>query len=328
MGEDASVPLPRRLQVEVTGACNLRCQMCLVAHRPPLAIRRASMTVERLRALLDELPDLEELTLQGLGEPLLAPDLFAMIAEAKSRGVRVGFNTNAMLLTAERSERLVELDVDWLHVSIDGASPETFAEIRVGGRLEQVVENLRTLVQIRARRGCRSPRIQLNTVLMRCNHLELPAIVELAASIGVDRMWVQRLSHDLQDVRDDSGYESLRVVTDAQLLGDEDVEPVLEAAAAIGLRHGLDLRLPAGAGGGGRTRRCDWPWTASYVTHDGAVQPCCMVMGSDRVTLGSVARQSFTEIWTGATYDAFRQRLSSNDPPAVCAGCSVYNGRF
>jgi radical SAM protein with 4Fe4S-binding SPASM domain len=302
--------------------------MCLVAHRPPLAIRRASMTVERLRALLDELPDLEELTLQGLGEPLLAPDLFAMIAEAKSRGVRVGFNTNAMLLTAERAERLVELDLDWLHVSIDGASPETFAAIRVGGRLEQVVENLRTLVQIRAQYGRHSPRIQLNTVLMRRNQLELPAIVELAASIGVDRMWVQRLSHDLQDVRDDSGYESLRVVTDAELLGDVDVEPVLAAAAATALRHGLDLRLPAGAEPGEPTRRCDWPWTASYVTHEGAVQPCCMVMGSDRATLGSVDRQSFTEIWGGATYDAFRQQLSSNDPPAVCVGCSVYNGRF
>src|SRR3954452_6133765 len=197
MSGAAAVAPPRRLQVEVTGACNLRCRMCLVAHRPPLAVRRASMTVDRLRALLDEVPGLEELTLQGLGEPLLAPDLFAMIEEAKTRGLRVGFNTNAMLLTAERSERLVDLGVDWLHVSIDGGSPETFASIRDGGRLEQVVANLPALLSLRVGRASAVPRIQLNTVLMRRNHLELPAIVALAADIAVDRMWVQRLSDDL-----------------------------------------------------------------------------------------------------------------------------------
>ena len=92
-------PLPTELQVEVTAACNLRCRMCLVRYRPPFNRVTGSMTAERFARLLDELPTVRRVTLQGLGEPLLAPDLFDMIRIARSRGVDVGFNTNATLLT-------------------------------------------------------------------------------------------------------------------------------------------------------------------------------------------------------------------------------------
>jgi hypothetical protein len=53
-----------------------------------------------------------------------------------------------------------------------------------------------------------------------------------------------------------------------------------------------------------------------------------MVMGSDRATLGELRNHSFPEIWHGAAYEAFRTDLLSDDPPAVCAGCAVYQGRF
>jgi radical SAM protein with 4Fe4S-binding SPASM domain len=332
VAETDPIPLPKRVQVEVTGACNLRCRMCLVGHRPPLAVRGATMSLDRLRALLDDLPELEELTLQGLGEPLLAPELFAMIAEIKRRGVRVGFNTNATLLTVERAERLVDLQLDWLHVSVDGATPETFASIRVGGRLDVVVQHLSDLVRIRSERRRPSPRIQLNTVLMHRNLAELDALVELAASIGVDRMWVQRLSHDMEDVRGDPAYDAILAVTADEMLADAEIRPVLERAATTARRLGLDLRLPSTSSAevtvpAGR-QRCDWPWSGAYVTHEGRVQPCCMVMGSDRVTLGHLDQQSFAAIWRSPPYESFRRRLSSDEPPSVCAGCSVYHGRF
>lgn len=69
---------------------------------------RPGTVAERFRALLDELPEVEQVTLQGLGEPLLAPDLDEMIETATTRGIEVGFNTNGMLLTptAMRRERV------------------------------------------------------------------------------------------------------------------------------------------------------------------------------------------------------------------------------
>ena len=65
-----------------------------------------------------------------------------------------------------------------------------------------------------------------------------------------------------------------------------------------------------------------------YVTSTGVVQPCCMVMGDDRVALGRLSEQSFAEIWTGPAYQEFRRRLAGDSPPDVCRGCSLYHGTF
>lgn len=65
-------PLPRRLQVEVTSACNLRCATCLVRYRPPVNKLAGALDEGLFRRLVDDLSELEDLTLQGLGEPILA----------------------------------------------------------------------------------------------------------------------------------------------------------------------------------------------------------------------------------------------------------------
>jgi MoaA/NifB/PqqE/SkfB family radical SAM enzyme len=45
---------------------------------------------------------------------------------AAQQDVRVGFNTNGTFLTAEVAERLTRLGLDWLHVSVDGATKATY----------------------------------------------------------------------------------------------------------------------------------------------------------------------------------------------------------
>ena len=103
-------------------------------------------------------------------------------------------------------------------------------------------------------------------------------------------------------------------------------------ARAVAEAVGCELRLPRveepTGRGGERLRGCDWPWRSAYVTHSGAVQPCCMVMGSDRATLGDLESASFGEIWAGSGYSEFRRQLQTDTPPEVCRGCSLYRGVF
>jgi radical SAM protein with 4Fe4S-binding SPASM domain len=326
------VPLPTALQVEVTGSCNLSCQMCLVSYRPRLG-RSAHLDLTSLRSLLDDLPSLRELTLQGLGEPLLAPDLEAMVHEASSRGIRVGLNTNGTLLTEARSRALIGAGLDWLHVSIDGACQETFAAIRVGGHLDTVVSHLRQLLLVRAELGIGRPRVQMNTVVMRRNSSELDALVDLAADVGVDRLWIQGLSHDFADVGGDETFVSIRRWTAQQQLQDDELDALLAAAARRARHLGLELRLPDAAGTSpARTAGepgCDWPWRSAYVGYDGTVQPCCMVMGHERGVLGNIHDQALSSIWRSAEYDTLRDGLrSEHDPPDICRGCALYRHRF
>jgi radical SAM protein with 4Fe4S-binding SPASM domain len=321
-------PMPEELQLEVTAACNLRCRMCLVRYRPPIDRIHGSLPLEEFRAIVDGNPSLGKLTLQGLGEPLLAPGFFEMIEYAIARGIEVGFNTNATLLDARRAQRLVELGVSWVHVSVDGATAETFEHVRDGAKFDKVVANLGRLVQTRRTAGADRPRLQLNTVVMRRNVAELPDLVRLAADIGVDRMWVQHLSHDFSDADVGGDYDAIRAFTDDEALWGSP----LDAAAAVARQLGLDLRLP-GTGDDRRPRAdapgCDWPWRSAFVTADARVQPCCMVMGADRAVLGDLHERDLPDIWHGDAYAEFRRRLlTPDDPPEVCRGCSLYRRVF
>src|SRR3954465_1619782 len=107
------------------------------------------MSLADVVAVLDDLPAVRRLTLHGLGEPLLAPELDQIVAEAARRGIEVGFNTNGTRLTRERSTRLIDAGVDWNHLSSDGATADTYARIRRGGRLETVLANIRDLMAVR-----------------------------------------------------------------------------------------------------------------------------------------------------------------------------------
>src|SRR5690242_5901992 len=145
--------LPRHLQVEVSGACNLRCRMCLVRYAPAVGRKEGALSFEDFLALVDAAPQLERLTLQGLGEPLLSPHLLAMIEHAAGRGIHVGFNTNGVLLTRPIARRLVAAGTGHVHVSLDGATATTYEDVRHGvghrprpGQFELVVGNLRGLL--------------------------------------------------------------------------------------------------------------------------------------------------------------------------------------
>jgi MoaA/NifB/PqqE/SkfB family radical SAM enzyme len=327
-------PLPRHLQVEVTSACNLRCAMCLVRYRPPINKLEGAIDAKLFYRLLDDLPELERLTLQGLGEPLLHPRLLEFIAFTHDRGTKVGFNTNATLLSRSKADALVAAGLDWLHVSLDGASAATYESIRDGARLPVVLRNLAGLSDARARAGVTRPHIQVVFVAMRRNVEELPSLVRLLDDIGVSDLRVQNLSHDFADTDPAGGYREIREYAREQSLWDGDAVARRAFAEATGeaVARGIRLRLPYPA----EARRpldpgapgCTWPWDAAYITSQGIVQPCCMVMGDDRVALGCLTEASFAEIWSGPAYVEFRQRLLSGAPPEVCRGCALYRGTF
>jgi radical SAM protein with 4Fe4S-binding SPASM domain len=310
--------------------------MCLVSYRPKIGKGRGALDFERFRHIVDGLPGLERLTLQGLGEPLLAPRLTDMVAYAAGRGIAVGFNTNAQLLTPERSRQLVEAGVAWLHVSVDGATAGTYEGIRSGARFDRLEQHVPALTAAARRRSDGGPDICLVFVAMRRNIRELPDVVRLASRWGVPAVRVQNLSHSFDDTDPSGTYAEIRrYAADEALFTAGDLglaQTAFSEAAAAADELGLALRLPQlderPAPQRQQRRGCDWPWTSAYVTHTGDVQPCCMVMGSERATLGSVSDRSFAEVWRGRAYRAFRRRLESDDPPDVCRGCSLYRGVF
>src|SRR5579885_2871551 len=190
--------LPTYVQIEPVGQCNLRCQMCAIQFRhdgPPYG-PLAFMEFEHFTRILDQLGPLKELHLQGLGEPMMHPRFFDMIVYATQKGMQVTTNSNLTLLNDRRAEGCVTSGLYRLHISIDGASAETYERIRARAHFDRVMRNLERLVTVRERLGSRLPELVMVVVIMRQNLHELPELVRLAHRWSFSRVFVQHLCPD------------------------------------------------------------------------------------------------------------------------------------
>jgi MoaA/NifB/PqqE/SkfB family radical SAM enzyme len=333
---DTAAPLPRFVQIEPVGECNLRCRMCPIEHRrdgrpwgPP-----AFMDFEVFRRLVDGFPDMEELQLQGLGEPMMHPRFFDMVRYATQRGARVSTNSNLTLLTPQRAQLCVDSGLDALHVSIDGTTAETYEYIRRGANFAKVLRNLDRVVAAKAASGNDTPALRIVLVVMRRNLDELPGIVALAHEHGVGSVFVQHLCHDYGEPGLPEAYVAMRGFFASESLLEEDaarVESAFSAARRLAVDLGVDLRLPPLTASEPRRNSghgCDWPRRGAYLSFRGDAMPCCMVSTPDRACLGNMAEQGVAHVWNGLGYRAFRAALDSDKPPEVCRGCAVYNGTF
>lgn len=177
---------PAKLFVESTTRCNLNCFMCVKQNRGS-EVREGDFSPELFARLEPALPHVEALILNGIGEPLLNPNLELFIHRAKKLmpgSGWVGFQSNGLLLTQLRAISLINAGLDKVCISIDAISPEQFRTMREGGEVAAVDMALSALNS--ARTLCNRPdvKIGIEFVAMRSNISGLPETLEWAASRG------------------------------------------------------------------------------------------------------------------------------------------------
>src|SRR5919198_2826982 len=127
------------------------------------------MDFDAFTRIVDQFVGLEVLHLQGMGEPMMHPRFFDMVAYAAAKGIEVSTNSNLTLLSERRAHLCVLSGLGYLHVSLDGARAETYEAIRVRAQLDRVLRNLRRLIEARRQAASELPRIRLVAVAMRTN---------------------------------------------------------------------------------------------------------------------------------------------------------------
>ncbi|MHC1791203.1 radical SAM/SPASM domain-containing protein [Solidesulfovibrio sp.] len=164
----AAGEFPLFLDLEVTNLCNLRCTFCATTHFPP-TVKRGLIDPEIVYRLLDEggSHGLYGVKFNDRGEPLLHPELPSFVRYAKQQGlVDVYFNTNAMLLTPEKSAALIEAGLDRISFSVEGTSADPYERLRVRGKFDTVLANIRELRRLRDAAGSATPKIRVQSVLV------------------------------------------------------------------------------------------------------------------------------------------------------------------
>ena len=334
-----------RVYVEPTTLCNLLCRTCVrnVWDEPPGMM--SAGTFARIIDGVRSLSPLPTIFFGGFGEPFAHPDLLAMLATAKSAGGAVELITNGTQLDEGTCRELIRIGLDRLWVSIDGATPESYADVRLWDALPQVTADLLRLKELRIERGSAVPRLGIAFVAMKRNIADLPEVIRLGQKLGADRFSVSNVLAHTPEMREQVLYAGS---IDAEDVGasawapevsvarmDIDETTIEQLVRVEAGRHGRSL--PGRARGSG-ANRCPFAEKGSVsVRWDGEISPCLPLLHTHRsyldfrprtshaFSVANVNERSLAEAWSGPAYVALRERLLAFDfaPCTICNSCDM-----
>ena len=273
---------PPCLQVEPTSICNYRCVFCYQTDPELTAPKNGHMgmmALDAFRRIVDEAEGrCEAVTLASRGEPLMARDIEQMLAYAAGKFLALKVNTNAWFLDERKAHALLQAAPITVVFSADAAEEPLYSQLRVNGRLDRVLDNVRRFHEIRER--------------------DYPHARVITRVAGVRFGTDQRL--DTMD----AVWGSL--VDQVAFVQYNPWENTYE-------RPANDVVAP-----------CSDLWRRMFVWFDGTANPCDVDYRST-LAVGNAREQSLSELWTGATYSAYRDhhlnaRRSTMSP---CNRCTL-----
>ena len=195
-------PLPNRLYVECTAACNISCfQACCAPETGITKTRQAGMLdFDLFTRVIDEAgPSLVRVDFFNYGEAFLHKRAVEMCEYIKTKFPHIYLytSTNGGALNDERARRLVHSGIDEVTFSIDGASQAAYEKYRQRGKFDLVTANLRAMADEKAKHGRDVPQINWRYILFKWNDSdeEMERARRLAQEFGADRLTWEITDH-------------------------------------------------------------------------------------------------------------------------------------
>jgi MoaA/NifB/PqqE/SkfB family radical SAM enzyme len=334
-----------KIYLEPTNTCNLGCRTCMRnVWEQPLGFMRED-TYQRVLQGIQSVSPRPTVFFGGFGEPLSHPHIVKMIQQTKALGCRVELISNGVYLSPQMAEAIANTEMDILWVSIDGAKPESYADVRLGAELPKVIGNLRYLRQLLMRRNQHHPQLGLAFVAMRRNIKDLPEVLRLGSRLGVAYYSISNvLSHTpelaLEELYEGSIYSGAYQVSPgiphiSFPRMDAGVDTVAALLEILSARYKVSLM---GGELGSSVNRCPFIHKNSIsIRWDGAVSPCLPLLHthksflderlreSKEYTLGTVLEKDLLDLWMDPAYIALRERLRDFDfsPCTFCNSCEM-----
>jgi radical SAM protein with 4Fe4S-binding SPASM domain len=289
--------IPLSVQLDLTYRCNERCIHCYLDHDD-----HGEMTTSEIKDLLDQMADagVFYLTISG-GEILMRRDFFEILEYARLRTFCVKLKTNGVLIREKEAERLRELGVETVQISIYSHRPEVHDAItKMPGSFRQSIEAVRFLRQ-------QGLFVILANVLMVQNSSDYQGVRALAAELGakciIDPTITPMMDGDRSILKLNVDKAALQeVFRNEDLVGN--VEEFCAPPRSVD-EDALDM-LPCSAG-----------HTACYVSPYGDVYPCVQFP----LPTGNVRRTKFVDIWRDSPQFKEVRSITLRDMPS-CSKCA------
>lgn len=170
----------KRVLWQITNSCNYSCSYCIFASHPGKIPNELSLQ-EIIRVL-------KELKVNGFtsikftgGEPFARKDLLDILEHASSCGFNFDLSTNASLINDKVAERIAKLNIEMVHVSIDGPNAEIHESVRGEDTFIKSINGILSLKNsgVTVRVGC---------VLFSKNENSIEEICMLCKELGVNEI--------------------------------------------------------------------------------------------------------------------------------------------
>jgi len=336
------LPSPWRITFDTNpDDCNLRCIMCedhspfskTQERRRSAGLPKRRMDVALIRKVVEEQAPLglREIIPSTMGEPLLYEDFDEIIRLCGNHGIKMNLTTNGTFPKrgADNWARLLVPICSDVKVSWNGGCKSTQEKIMRGTDWEQNLENLRLFLSVRDEQrsaGLPACRVTLQLTFMEENLEELPDIIDLALSLGIDRVKGHHLWAHFTEI------ESLGLKRSADSIGRWNAvarrcrtkaeDNASKRAHPLVLENFEDLEpRAASAEEQKHAGPCPFLGREAWVNAQGRFDPCCCP-DQLRRTLGDFGNVSegLQPIWTGPAYD---QLLTGYLNRQVCRTCNM-----
>lgn len=310
--------MPFGATLELTNQCNLYCPYCYIERGEDQELSTAEW-----KSLLDDLADLGcfEVVFTG-GEPLVRQDFFDIVRHARQRHFVLILFTNATLITEDVADKLQDLNLSTVEVSVYGTSETDERLTGVKGSFERSIQGIRRL------RG-RGIRTVFKVSWIKENYQDYEFLTALAEELGarfrgnVLINYRRDGSPDPQNysLDDDQLYTLLKRASEREIRGlDEKKREIIIEDIKRAEPH---IPGPCGAG---RTGIC--------VSATGEVYPCVGL----NLKLGDLRATSIGKIWKGSETRQMLRSLTSDEFKdckncdvshycMLCPGDNLYEGR-
>lgn len=164
MIKNGDVQLPYYLDVELTNFCNFNCCFCPTGTKA-MQRMRGHMPDNVADAIAENVKkyNIPAVRFIRWGEPTLHPNYLSILEKVKKAGALIHINTNGSLLDEAQIQKLLDMHLDSIKFSFQGADEGTYNEMREGGDYLRLLDIVRKFHEMRGEKDY--PYIQISTTL-------------------------------------------------------------------------------------------------------------------------------------------------------------------
>lgn len=185
----SDLPEINEVSIDFSTVCQLHCVECSTAKGITHAgiVGKGQLSYEDFVEIISSNPQIRRIEMSNWGEIFLNKDILSIMEYAFLHNVTLycGNGTNFNDVPDNVIEGLVKYKVEYLNLSIDGASQETYSTYRRGGRFDKVVDNIRKLNYYKDKYGSEYPKLSWQFIIFGHNEHELPIVKKMCEQLNM-----------------------------------------------------------------------------------------------------------------------------------------------